>query len=195
MEQNIGTVVFTLSIDDEVGQIEGIRAFEMMGQKLADTLVAAWPSLASISHVSRNPQRTLRFSVAEGMITGVHTPSGDDAEAFEMSVDGPFFDSSWMSVIASMLPLTDEYSATVAAYDYEQTGIADYTLTVSGPVDLELPNGQKYEAWEVQIDQPDGDQIMHYFRMVDRQMLRVVFTPQPGTELFIDADLPAEGGK
>ena len=129
------------------------------------------------------------------MITGVHTPSGSDAEAFEMSVDGPFFDSAWMSIIASMLPLTDEYSATVAAYDYVQAGIADDTLTVSGPVDLELPNSRKYEAWEVEIDQPDGDQILHYFRTADRQMLRVVFTPQPGTEVFIDAEMGDGDGK
>lgn len=189
MEQTIGSLTASLTIDEDAGQIKAIRAYEMMGQKLADTTVAAWPSLASISHVSNNPERSLRFSVADGMITGVHTPSGSDAEAFEMSVDGPFFDASWMSLIASLLPLADGYSTTVAAYEYEQGGVADYTLSVSGPVDIELPNGRKYEAWEVQSDQPDGDGATYYMHTANHQMLRAVFRPEPGLEVFIDAEM------
>ena len=195
MEQDFGTVVFTLTIEEEAGQIEGIRAYEMMGQKLADTLVVAWPSLAAISHVSNNPQRSLRFTVADGMISGVQTPSGSDAEAFEMSVDGPFFDSAWMSIIASMLPLADGYEVTVTAFENEEARIGDYTLSTSGPVELALPSGQKYDVWEVAAVNPSGETIRYFYSTTDRALLRIAMNPQPGLEVFIDAEMGDGDGK
>ena len=189
MEQNIGAVAFTLSIDEEAGQIEAIRAYEMMGQKLADTLVAAWPSLASISHVSNNPQRTLRFTVSDGMITGARNVPGEEPETFEMSVDGPVFDSSWMSTLARTLPLEDGYETTVTAFEDDEAGIGDYSLTTAGPATLELPNGQKYDVWEVAAVNPSGETVRYFYSTSDRSLLRIAMNPQPGLEVFIDAEM------
>jgi len=193
-EQTIGTVTTTLAIDEETGQIEAIRAYEMMGQKLADTTVAAWPSLAAISHVSNNPQRTLRYTVADGMISGAGNAPGGVPEAFEMSVDGPIFDSSWMSVIASLLPLADGYEATCTALDADEAGRGDFTLSTSGPAELALPNGQKYEVWEVAATNPAGETVRYFLSTTDRALLRIAMNPQPGLEVFIDAEM-GEGGK
>lgn len=189
MEQDFGTVVFSLTIDEEAGQIEGIRAYEMMGQKLADMLVVAWPSLAVISHVSNNPQRTLRYTVADGMISGAGNAPGGEPEAFEMSVDGPIFDSSWMSVIASLLPLADGYEATITAFEDDEAGLGDFTLSTSGPAELALPNGQKYEAWEVAATSPGGETVRYFLSTADRSLLRIAMNPQPGLEVFIDAEM------
>ena len=189
MEQEVGTVVFTFSIDDEAGQIEGVRSYEMMGQKLADTLLVAWPSLASISHVSNNPQRTLRYTVADGMISGARNTPGGEPEAFEMSVDGPIFDASWMSIIASLLPLADGYDVTVTAFEDDEAGLGDFTLTTSGPVELALPSGQKYDVWEVAATNPGGETVRYFFSTSDRALLRVAMAPQPGLEVFIDAEM------
>ena len=188
-ERTVGTVTTTLVIDEETGQIVGIRAYEMMGQKLADTTVAAWPSLAAISHVSNNPQRSLRFTVADGMITGARNVPGRDPETFEMSVDGPVFDSSWMSTIANALPLEDGYEVTVTAFEDDESGIGDYTLTVTGPVSLELPNGRKYDVWEVAAVNPSGETVRYFYSTADRSLLRIAMNPQPGLEVFIDAEM------
>ena len=189
MEQTVGTVTTTLVIDEDTGQIEAIRAFEMMGQKLADTLVAAWPSLASISHVSNNPQRTLRFTVSDGMITGARNVPGEEPETFEMSVDGPVFDSSWMSTLARTLPLEDGYETTVTAFEDDEAGIGDYSLTTAGPATLELPNGQKYDVWEVAAVNPSGETVRYFYSTSDRSLLRIAMNPQPGLEVFIDAEM------
>lgn len=189
MEQTIGTVTTTLVIDEETGQIEAIRAYEMMGQKLADTTVAAWPSLAAISHVSNNPQRSLRFTVADGMITGARNAPGHEPETFEMSVDGPIFDAAWMSTLVPALPLEDGYEVTVTAFEDDEAGIGDYALSVSGPVSLELPSGQKYDVWEVAAVNPSGETVRYFYDVNNRALLRIAMNPQPGLEVFIDAEM------
>ncbi len=194
-EQTIGTVVTSLSINEEAGEIESIRAYEMMGQKLADTTVAVWPSLASISHVSNNPQRRLQFSVADGMITGTRSTPGGEPESFEMSADGPVFDSAWMSTLAAALPLQDNYEVTVSAFEADEAGLSDYTLSASGPVDLELPSGQKYEVWHVTATNPGGESVHYFYATEDGALLQIRMTPQPGVEVFIDAVLADDDGK
>ncbi len=193
MEQDIGTVKFTFAMDEEAGQLHGIRAYEMMGQKLADSLVVAWPSLAVISHVSDNMQRTLRYTVADGMISGSRNAPGGEPEAFEMSVDGPVFDASWMSIIASMLPLADGYEATVTAFEDDEAGVGDFTLTTSGPTELALSTGQKVDAWKVAATNPDGETVQYFFSSADRSLMRVEMNPQPGLQVFIDAEMGQVG--
>ena len=189
MEQDVGTVVFAFSIDEEAGQIEGIRAYEMMGQKLADTLIVAWPSLAAISHVSNNPSRRLQFTIADGVISGARNAPSGEPEAFEMSVDGPIFDASWMSVIASLLPLADGYEATITAFEDDEAGLGDFVLSTSGPAELALPNGQKYEVWEVAATNPDSETVRYFLSTADRSLLRIAMNPPSGLEVFVDAEM------
>lgn len=194
-EQTIGTVVTSLLINEETSEIESIRAYEMMGQKLADTTVAAWPSLASISHVSNNPQRRLQFSVADGLISGTRSTPGGEAEAFEMSADGPVFDSAWMSTLASTLPLEDGYEVSVTAFEDDEAGLGDYTLSTSGPVDLDLPGGHKYEVWHVTATNPGGESVHYFYGTEDGILLQIRMAPQPGVEVFIDAVVAEGEGK
>lgn len=189
MEQPFGTVTTELSIDEESGTVTEIRSTEMMGQKFADTTRAVWPTMASVSHVSNSPQRTLRFSVADGMISGSRSAPGGEPTAFEMSVDGPVFDSSWMSTLAPMLPLAEGYAATISAFEDDEAGLGDYALVTSGPISLELSNGQKYDVWEVAATSPGGETVRYFYDTTDRALLRIAFAPQPGLEVFIDAEM------
>ncbi len=188
MEQTIGTLTAHLSIDQEAARIESIGELEMMGQKFADTTVAAWPSLASISHVSNNPQQSLRFSVSDGLIAGMQGPPGSELAPFEMSVDGPFLDAAWLRVVIAALPLADGYTTTVAAYDYDLGGIVDYTVSAEGPVVLELINGRKYDALKVEVTVPNDEPVTYFFDASTGLLLRTTFAPQPGLQVFVDAE-------
>ncbi|MDX1439708.1 MAG: hypothetical protein R3284_07385 [Rubricoccaceae bacterium] len=189
MEQEFGSVRFSFSLDEEAGLLEGIRAYDMMGQKMADTLVVSWPSLAAVSHVSDNGQRVLRFSVADGMISGTRTTRGAAPVTFGMSSDGPFLDAAWMSIIASMLPLADGYTVTVRAFEDDESGLGDFALAVSGPAELVLHGGQKLSAWEVASTSPGGETVRYFLNATNRSLARVLMTPQPGIEVFIDLEL------
>jgi len=131
--------------------------------------------------------------VADGMITCVRNAPGHELETFEMSVDGPIFDSSWMSTLALALPLEDGYEVTVTAFEADEAGIGDYALSVSGSVSLELPNGQKYDVWEVAEVNPSSEIVRYFYDVNNRALLRIAMNPQSGLEVFIDAEMG--GGK
>lgn len=192
MQQPFGSVVGTTTIDEENGLIEFIRSYDMMGQKFADTVRAHWPSLRPLYHAEHNPQRSLQFTADEGMIVGTHRPAGGEEEAFEVSVDGSVFDAAMNSVVATMLPLGNGYSATLATYDFNFEGVAEYILETSGPLEIELENGAKVQAWEVTVTDPGNESVRYYVTPDAHELVRIVMSPQPGVEVFIDAELDAD---
>lgn len=192
--QDIGTMTATTTIDEEAGTITGIRAMEMMGQKLADTTRAAWPSFESQYHHSNNMQRTLRFSVQDGTLSGTNTPNGGTASAFEMSVDGPVFDSSWMGTLAAMLPLEEGYTATIPAYTYESGGLTEYVVTVLGQEEVQFGPDSKATLWAVEAANEGGEPpVRLYFDPATYEMRQMRMNPQAGLEVLITEQGLAEG--
>ena len=94
-----------------------------------------------------------------------------------------------MSTLVPALPLEDGYEVTVTAFEDDEAGIGDYALSVSGPVSLELPSGQKYDVWEVAAVNPSGETVRYFYDVNNRALLRIAMNPQPGLEVFIDAEM------
>lgn len=188
MRMAIGTYVQTLTVDEDAGLIQNVSAMDMMGQKFADTTRASWPDLAARYHASTNPERTLRFAVEDGMLAGEHTPADGTTEAFEMSVDGPVYDSAWLDDIASALPLAEGFSTTVSAYAYEAGGVADYALRVLGSEKLAVQGKAPVDVWVVEATRPGEDQLPRFYLTKDgHNLVRIRILPQPGVEVLIDA--------
>jgi len=189
MRQEIGSVVRTRTVDEAAGEITIVTEMAMMGNKFADTTRAAWPSLAARSHRSQNPQRTLRFDVADGVLTGEHQPAGGEAEAFEMTVDGPIYDSAFLGEIAAALPLSDGYTVTVPAYEYEAGGLAEYTVRVVGGEKLARGGKAPVDVWVVEPTRPGSDALPRlYLSREGHDLVRIHIVPQPGVEVLIDAE-------
>ncbi|MDX1419641.1 MAG: hypothetical protein R3181_06715 [Rubricoccaceae bacterium] len=189
MRQQVGTFVQTLSVDDAAGVAETVSELTVMGQKFTDTMRVAWPSLAARYHRSENPQRLLVFAVEDGRLVGEHTPTGGTAEAFEMSVDGPVFDSAWLDDVARALPLAEGYTATLTAYNHDAGGLADYTLRVAGSEKVAREGKASVDAWVVEVEQPDQDELPRfYLSKEDHALVRIQVEPQPGVQVLIDAE-------
>lgn len=189
MRQVVGSVTRTRTVDEAAGEVTLVTAMDMMGGKFADTTRALWPSLASRAHRSENPQRTLNFDIVDGRLTGEHRPGGGEAESFELTVDGPIYDSSLLGDIAAALPLEEDYAVTVPAYEYEAGGIADYTVRVVGSEKIVREGKAAVDVWVVEATRPDaGPTPQLYFAKDGHALVRIRIEPQPGVEVLIDAD-------
>ena len=187
--QQVGTVTRTVAVDEAAGEATVVLATEMMGNKFVDTTVVAWPSFAARHHRSENPQRRLRFDVADGRLSGEMTPAGGQPEAFEMTVDGPIFDSAVMGDLIAALPLDAGYAATLPAYEYEAGGLADFTVRVVGS-DKVTPEGKALmDVWVVEPHREGQEQTIQYaFTKQGHRLARIHVVPQPGIEVFVDAE-------
>jgi hypothetical protein len=187
--QEVGTFTRTRAVDEAAGEIMVVTEMAMMGNKFADTTRAAWPSLAARAHRSQNPQRTLRFDVADGILAGEHRPAGGETESFEMTVDGPLFDAAFLGEIVAALPLEAHYAVTVPAYAYEAGGVADYTVRVVGGEKITRRGRAPVDVWVVEATRPDNDQTPRlYFNRDEHGLVRIHLTPQAGVEVLIDAE-------
>lgn len=186
--QPAGNGTSVITIDEDAGVIEAIRTMNVMGQKLADTTRAAWPSLAAISHRSENMQRMLSFDVTDGQLVGEAQPNNGEAESFEMSLDGPIFDSSWIGTLVAALPLAEGYTATIPAYEFEAGGIATYTIEVLGEEKLTREGHPPVDAWRVQTsrDGEGGQTLTSYLEKESHDLLRISLEPQPGLTVHVD---------
>src|SRR5690606_6639539 len=131
-------------------------------------------------------------TVEDGALAGDHTPPGGTPEAFELSLDGPVFDSAWIGTLASALPLAEGYTATIPAYEHEVGGLADHTVTVQGQEEVQLAPGVKVTTWVVEVSREGIPAVHLYFDRADYTMKQMRLNPQPGMEVILTAQV--EGG-
>ena len=189
-QQPVGGGESTIVIDEETGVIEAVRSMDVMGQKMADTTRAAWPSFAALAHRSENMQRTLAFDIVDGQLIGEHRPQSGEASSFEMALDAPVFDSAWMGLLIEMLPLADGYTATIPAYEYEEgtMNAFSYDVEVLGQEKLTRDGFGPADAWLVQVsrDSEGGEVVNYYLAKDSHDVLRIMLEPQPGLTVLVD---------
>ncbi|NNF59498.1 MAG: hypothetical protein HKN04_14775 [Rhodothermaceae bacterium] len=189
-QQSVGNGESSVTIDEERGVIEAVRSMDVMGQKMADTTRAAWPSLAALAHRSENMQRTLAFDIADGQLVGEHRPQSGEAASFEMALDAPVFDSAWMGMLIETLPLADGYAATIPAYEYEEGTMNAFTYSVDvlGQEKLTREGQAPTDAWLVQVsrDSEGGEVVNYYLAKDSHDILRIMLEPQPGLTVLVD---------
>jgi len=87
--------------------------------KWTDSTITILPSLAPVRHYSSNIERMVRLKFGN-TVTGDYS---DKVKKTKVKIDeaaqkGQYFDSNLIPFIVRMLPLKDDYAATIAAYDY-----------------------------------------------------------------------------
>jgi hypothetical protein len=152
----------------------------MAGQTQTDSSVAAWPSLAPISHQSTNPQRLLALAFDEAGVAGMSAPTSGAPDMIDVALDAPVFDASWTPQLLQSLPLAPGYTAQLAVFDADRNAVSETAVTVTAPTEAPAEDAP-IETWTVQTQ---GSMTMTYtFDGATRAMQRMRFSPQPGVTI------------
>jgi hypothetical protein len=182
IQQDAGVYTESIRIDEAAGTITSVSTLSvpMAGQTQTDSSVAAWPSLAPISHQSTNPQRLLALAFDEAGVAGMSAPTSGAPDMIDVALDAPVFDASWTPQLLQSLPLAPGYTAQLAVFDADRNAVSETAVTVTAPTEAPAEDAP-IETWTVQTQ---GSMTMTYtFDGATRAMQRMRFSPQPGVTI------------
>ena len=181
VQENVGTFSEQLIVDVEAETVTrtAFLIVPMANRMQSDSLVAAWPSLAPVSHQSDDTDRQFALSFDGAHVVGSgQLKNGSGTREVDISSDGAFFDEGWTAHLLRALPLAEGFNADIATYDPESSTVRTMEIAVLESVQVDL-RGSTTTAWLVQRE--SGGRVTTYtIDAASRMLLRMEFEPDPG---------------
>lgn len=176
IQQKAGTFTRTLTVDPEAGTVtlEIQQEITMAGQKVSQTTVAAYPSLAPISSSSTVNDSSTEVVYGDGTATRT-----DGEESTEITFDEAVFAPSFLFEIARLIPYEEGYRTTFYTLSPSE-GALPVTLSVGAPTEIDGTT-----AWPVVSDGGPGQTFTFYVDPETREFVRMEQSPQVGVVIHI----------
>ncbi len=177
VQQEAGTITRTVEVDEAAGTVTAtlVQDIAMMGQRIEQTSVAAYPSLVPVSGTTSVNGTTVEVTYGEAAATVVI-----DGETQEVELEGPVFDGGFLFEIVRALPYEEGYRGEIQLLAPGQ-GVVAVPVSVGAPTEVE---GQT--AWPVSTGGGPGTAFTFYVTPETRDFVRIEQEPQPGVLIHVD---------
>jgi len=127
-----------------------VNHFSAPGNDVTDSIMTSAAGLVPIWETSHQTTKVMHLKFSGRRVTGDVTPTGKSREQIDQTMAVAPFNSSDVFLVASSLPLTADYRALLATYEYESHGLRVDTLSVVGRESLTV-SGVPHDTWVVRI--------------------------------------------
>ena len=181
VQQEAGTITRTVEVDEAAGTVTvtTVQDISMMGQRVEQTSVAAYPSLVPVSGTTSVNGTSVEVTYGEAVATVVI-----DGETQEVALDGLVFDGGFLFDIVRALPYEEGYRGEIQMLAPGQ-GAVVVPVSVDAPTEID---GRT--VWPVETGGGPGTAFTFYVAPETREFLRIEQEPQPGVLISVD---PTEG--
>lgn len=184
IQQNVGTAVESVAVDDGVVTRVLTVDVPMQGMSQKDSVRADLATLAPLTHHSTGGMAEVSLEFMPEGVVGAVTPKGQALQAVTEMTDAPVFDSAWIADLVQSLPLAEGYAAEVPAFNAAPTGLQTYAIRVTGRESRKRADGTDGTGWVVEA-QAGPATITYVVDTETRELLAQRFSPQPGVTVEI----------
>jgi len=132
-----------------------INHFSAPGNDVTDSIMTAAAGLVPIWETSHQTTKLMRLRFDGAHVTGAVTPTGKGSEAVDQQLAVAPFNSSDVFLLVGSLPLTSQYRALIATYEYESGGLRLDTLSVLGRERLSI-GSTAHDTWVARVSRGGG---------------------------------------
>jgi hypothetical protein len=177
VQQEAGTITRTVEIDEAAGTITVtlVQDIAMAGQRVEQTSVAAYPSLAPTTATTAANANTVDVTYGDGTATVVV-----NGETQEVALEAPVFDGGFLFEIVRALPYEEGYRGEIHILAPGQ-GATAVPVSVGAPTEID---GQT--AWPVETGGGPGTAFVFYVDPETRDFVRIEQEPQPGVLIHVE---------
>ncbi|PAP78495.1 hypothetical protein [Rubrivirga marina] len=177
VQQEAGTLTWSAEVDQAAGTITGrlVQDISIAGQRIEQTTVAAYPSLAPVSGSTTANTNTVEVTYGDGAATVVV-----NGETEEVPFDAPVFDGALLFEIVRALPYEEGYRGEIHMLAPGQ-GVVAVPISVGAPTEID---GQT--AWPVETGGGPGTAFVFYVAPETREFVRIEQEPQPGVLIHVE---------